>query len=194
MARPVDHERRARLLEAAVDFAIDNGIADLSLRPLASAVGVTPTTLLHHFGSKDELLEAILNRVRERIVETLAIGERTGEDTASLVRDIWAWTSDPGHQPLYRLFFAIYGRALQNPARFAPLLDRVVADWLTLLVPSIEAEGYDPNAARQRATLGVAVIRGLALDLLTTGDRDRADATLETFASQLAAGQEGTIR
>jgi hypothetical protein len=40
----------------------------------------------------------------------------------------------------------------------------------------------------------VAVIRGLALDLLTTGDRDRADATLETFASQLAAGQEGTIR
>ena len=38
MARPIDHARRQELIDGAVAYAIDHGVTDLSLRPLAAAV------------------------------------------------------------------------------------------------------------------------------------------------------------
>ena len=66
MPRPRDERLRAGLLVAIVDYVLAHGIADLSLRPLAAAVGVTPRTLLYHFGSKDELVLAIVAETGKR--------------------------------------------------------------------------------------------------------------------------------
>ena len=41
-----------RLLDAAIDYVAENGIADLSLRELAAALGTSHRMLIHHFGSK----------------------------------------------------------------------------------------------------------------------------------------------
>lgn len=174
MARPVNERRRAELLEAVVDYAIAHGISDLSLRPLAAAVGVTPTTLAHHFGGKEALLGAVLNRVRERIVAAV---EPAGLDGT------WRWIADERHLPLFRLFFEIYGRALQEPERFAPFLERVVDEWLGVLGAGLEADGVPAADARRRATLGIAVARGLLLDLLTTGDRARVEDALGAYVA-----------
>jgi AcrR family transcriptional regulator len=181
VARRVDHRRRAELLEDAVDYTISEGIADLSLRPIATALGVTPTTLVHHFGAKEALLESILNRVRERIFDVVHVPHRSGEDAVSLIRDVWTWTSAPEHQALFRLFFAVYGRSLQEPDHFKPFRSRVVDDWLTLLADGFERDGYEPVSARAHAGLALAVIRGLLLDLLTTGDEVRTGRALEEF-------------
>jgi AcrR family transcriptional regulator len=191
LARPVNEERRSQLLESAVDYAIDNGIAGLSLRPLAAALGVTPTTLVHHFGSKDQLLAAIINRVRERIMAGLDLPPGADADAGGLTRDAWAWMSDESRRELYRFFFELYGRALGDPERFAPFLERVVNDWVTVLTESGEQNGQDQAAARTQATLGLAVTRGLLLDLLTTGDESRVNAALDAFAdsSVMATGE-----
>jgi AcrR family transcriptional regulator len=189
MGRPVNHVRRSELLESAVTYVIDYGLADLSLRPMAAALGVTPTTLVHHFGTKDELLEAILNRVRERIFEAIDVPDRTGADAASLIRDAWAWSSDPRHRALFRLFFEVYGRALQQPDRFASFLERVIEDWLDILTASFEHQGEDPVASRRQATHCVAVFRGLLLDLLTTGDAKRVNDALDAFIAELSTAQ-----
>ncbi len=54
-------QARDRLLAAAVDQAMNGGIADLSLRELASAVGTSHRMLLYHFGSREGLLVAVTN-------------------------------------------------------------------------------------------------------------------------------------
>ena len=64
MARPLDPKRRQELLDRSVDYVVANGISDLSLRPLAAALGTQAPVLLHHFGSKEHLVEEILGRVR----------------------------------------------------------------------------------------------------------------------------------
>jgi hypothetical protein len=43
----------------------------------------------------------------------------------------------------------------------------------------------DPAAATRRATLVIATIRGLLLDLLTTGDQDRVHDAAEAFLASL---------
>ena len=67
MARPPDPKRRQELLDGAVDYVVANGISDLSLRPLALALGTQAPVLLHHFGTKEHLVEEMLGRVRDRL-------------------------------------------------------------------------------------------------------------------------------
>ena len=182
--RPVDHQRRAELLDAVVDYTVEHGFSEVSWRPVAAALGVSPTTLVHHFGTKEQMLVAILGRLRERMV--VATSELLGAqpDLATAARAGWTRTSDPQRWPEFRLFFAVYGRALQAPQQFAGFLERVVADWMSILVDA-QGPDTDPATATRTATLVIATIRGLLLDLLATGDRDRVQDAAESFLATL---------
>jgi AcrR family transcriptional regulator len=168
MPRPPDPARRAELLSAAVDYAVEHGLADLTLRPLAQALGVQPNTLVHHFGGKEALLSAILNGVRDRL-RAMRGQLRDAADSDSL-RGVWRWTASREREPFFRFFFEAYGLALRHPERYRPFLERVVSDWVDDRVPAA-------------STLELAVLRGLLLDLLTTGDRERVEGALERYAS-----------
>ncbi|WP_214110254.1 TetR/AcrR family transcriptional regulator [Acrocarpospora catenulata] len=182
--RPVDHQRRADLLDAVVDYTVEHGFSDLSWRPVAAALGVSATTLVHHFGAKEQMLEAILGRLRERIFE--ATGDALGGQPhlATAARTVWTQTSSPQREPEFRLFFAVYGRALQAPQQFTDFLEHVVADWMRALTDA-QGPDTDPATAARTATLVIATIRGLLLDLLATGDRDRVQDAAESFLATL---------
>ncbi|MFC5062257.1 TetR/AcrR family transcriptional regulator [Actinomycetospora atypica] len=180
VGRPVDHRRRAELLDAAVDHAAEHGFADLSWRTLASALGVSSTTLVHHFGTKEELLAAVLARLRDRM--TLAVGD--APDLAAAARAVWAQSSDPARRPTFRLFFAVLGQALQAPEAYAGFLDVVGVEWTGALCRA-QGPGTDPAEAARRATLVVATLRGLLLDLLAGGDEARVHGAAEAYLAAL---------
>ena len=66
MSRPVDEERRAELRAAILQYLIEHGITDLSLRPLAKAVRSSPRALLYHFESKENLVISVLADMRQQ--------------------------------------------------------------------------------------------------------------------------------
>jgi AcrR family transcriptional regulator len=192
--RPVDHRRRAELLDAVVDYTVAHGLSDLSWRPVAAALGVSPTTLVHRFGTKEQMLVAILGRLRERIFAATSQTIDHQPDLATAARIVWTRTSAAEREAEFRLFFAVYGRALQAPDQFTGFLDHVIADWMQALIDA-HGPASDPAAAARNATLVIATIRGLLLDLLTTGDRARVqDAAERFFATLTPAGpeQQGT--
>lgn len=182
--RPIDRGRREELLEAVVEYTIEHGFADLSWRPIAAALGVAPTTLVHRFGTKDQMLQAIMGRLRERIFA--ATNETVGAHptVATAARAIWERTSHPRREAEFRLFFAVYGQALQSPHVFADFLDHVVTDWMHSL-RAMQASDTDAAAATRTATFVIATLRGLLLDLLTTGDRARIQDAAEAFLATL---------
>lgn len=71
-------ERRADLLNASIEYLLENGVADLSLRPLAAKVGSKARLLVYHFGSKDALLTEAMLVIRERLQKNFA--ESVGSD------------------------------------------------------------------------------------------------------------------
>src|SRR6266540_3214372 len=77
--------RHEELLEQAYQYALEHGLADLSLRPLATAIGSSPRVLLFLFGSKDGLIRALLARARtdELTVLDRARAETGHDDLAS---------------------------------------------------------------------------------------------------------------
>jgi AcrR family transcriptional regulator len=182
----VESQARTRLLDAAVAHAMVNGIADLSLRELAAAIGTSHRMLLYHFTSREGLLIAVTDAVEER--ERLAA---YGDDVdVGGFRRTWERVSDPALWPQERLFFELYSLALLGRPGTEGFLDRAVEAWLAPAVTLLVADGADPVRARAEARLALAVVRGLLLDLLATGDREGVDLAFDRFLD-LAAGSGG---
>lgn len=173
--------RRDELLELAYRYVLRHGLADMSLRPLAEAVGSSPRVLLFLFGSKDGLVRALLARARQEELALLDAVRRngTGGDLAEATAHLWRWLSAPGHRDLLKLWVEGYARSLVDPdGAWAGFAERTVRDWLAVLAelqPPASRQGGEAEAER---TLALAVLRGALLDLLATGDLDRVTAAV----------------
>jgi AcrR family transcriptional regulator len=175
-------EARDRLLERAIAHIAERGLSDLSLRELATAIGTSHRMLIHHFGSKEGLWVEVIRAVEARQRAALPeVAPDPAADPAEAMRAWWRHISDPSLWPNERLFFEIYGQALQGRPGTTALLDGIVDAWLEPATEVYVAQGMEPAAARAIARLGIAVTRGLLLDLLATGDRDGVDAAMEAW-------------
>jgi hypothetical protein len=97
---------------------------------------------------------------------------------------MWRHFTDPQLAPHERLFFEIYAAALQGRPGTTGLLEDVVDAWIDPVAAYSIERGVPAESARADARLGVAVIRGLLLDLLATGNRAAVDAALERYIAQ----------
>jgi AcrR family transcriptional regulator len=178
---------RERLLDAVIEHFTADGLADQSLRRIAEAVGTSHRMLLYHFGSKDGLMLEVVRAVEARTQAAFAtIGAGAAGEADELVRRMWARVADPAWADFERLFFALYGRALQGDESTLPLLKDDLERWLDANVAVAATAGVPAHVTRVHARLGLAVTRGLLLDLLATGDRDGVEAALEVFARRYA--------
>ena len=113
MASTPDSARKTELLAAAYDYALANGLAEYSLRPLAAAIGTSPRVLLFLFGSKDGLTRALLARAREEELAAIAaVRAAPDADLAQVAREVWAWLADPARRALLTLWLEGYARSL----------------------------------------------------------------------------------
>jgi AcrR family transcriptional regulator len=177
-AEPLPSARRTELLERAYRYVLEHGLADLSLRPLASAIGSSPRVLLYLFGSKDGLVKALLGRARQEELELLeglrgpAGHEPMGLATAA--EQVWSWLVRPEHRSLLTLWVEGYGSSLRDPdGPWGGFASATVDDWLDVLARSQPAEERDTDEGLRHRTLVLAVLRGAMLDLLATGDTER---------------------
>lgn len=176
-------QRREYLLEAAYQYVLMHGLSDLSLRPLAQAIGSSPRVLLFVFESKDNLVRTLLARARQDELDILEPIRTAAEQGTILQAEvalvIWDWLANPGHRGLLTLWLEAYARSLTiSGGPLAEFGRQSVADWLPLL-----AGPADP-------TVLLALLRGGMLDLLATGDHDRVDASIRTALHLLVAGSE----
>jgi AcrR family transcriptional regulator len=194
---PPASARRAELLDRAYQYAVQRGRTDITLRPLAAAIGSSPRVLIYLFGSKEGLIRALLGRSRAEEIALLA----ELRDSASSSRDtlgdatlrIWSYLADEARRPLMRLWLDGYARSLSQPAGpWAGFARDSVHDWLTLLADMQAAERRNTPAGLAERTLVLAVLRGSLLDLLSTDDQTRATAGVRSLITGLAAGREGT--
>jgi len=178
--------RRDELLERAYRYALEHGVADLSLRPLAAAVSSSPRVLLFLFGSKAGLVQALLARARQEELVLLdrarAAGAGPERDLIAVASEVWRWLAADEHQALLKLWVEGYARSLIEPeGLWAGFAAATVADWLEVL--------GDGCSTAAESTLILAILRGGLLDLLATGDRERTTAAVEQGLELLRAAR-----
>jgi AcrR family transcriptional regulator len=180
--------RREELEEAVVGYVLTHGIADLSLRPLAEALGVSTYSLVYHFGSKDELIAVVLARIeeRERTMVAAWMAEPGATSPAAIMRRYWAeWCLPAELAPYHRLFYEIYALSLQQPDRFPGFLERGALPWLPFCRDLARRAGAPEAEANLIAWLMTSTVLGALLILLESGDRETATRTVDTVADDI---------
>jgi AcrR family transcriptional regulator len=137
--------------------------------------------LLHHFGSRDELLLTIVDEVERRQRSALP---DAGTEPADAMAAMWADVCRPELRPFERLFFECYARGAQGEQPYARMLPGAVESWLAEVNAKTDSAA-DPALVR----LGLAVTRGLLLDLVATDDDEGVGVAAEAFVQLLRATQ-----
>jgi AcrR family transcriptional regulator len=174
--------RQTELLEAAYQYTLQHGLGDMSLRPLAAAIGSSPRVLLYLFGSKDGLVRALLARARVAELQLLrqldGMDQKGALDANALVafaEQVWSWLTAPEHRALLTLWVEGYARSLVDPeGPWAGFARATVEDWLAVLASVQPPTERDTTSGQANRTAVLAVLRGALLDLLATGDIKRA--------------------
>ncbi len=182
---------RQRLLARVIDEAASNGLADRSLRDVAAAIGSSHRMLHYHFGSRAGLVAAIVHEVEARQRLLLAELAKTTTDPGDLVLALWARLSTAEMLPYVRLFFeCIASIAVTTTAELAgtSASDADLTDpWLRSGAAVAATIGADVDMVDLQ--LGVAVTRGLLIDVLTTGDATPATKALQRYVSLWLGGR-----
>lgn len=172
---------RSALLTRAIEFFAVAGIGDTSLRGIAAGVGTSHRMLIHHFGSREGLLRAVVERVeaQQRTMLATLLADQNA-DPVELGRTFWRTTTDAAliYGPL---LFELAAQAMQHRPHALPLRSSLIQDWLEPLAMLWTRRGLSEAAALRQARLDLAVARGLLQDLLLTGDRAAVDRAMDDY-------------
>jgi AcrR family transcriptional regulator len=178
---------RDKLLDEVMRHLLANGLGDPSLRQLGGAVGTSHRMLIYHFGSKEELLVEVVRALENQ--NQMVLKEMIDPDVspATNLRQIWEYATREEFAPYLRLFFELYGQALQRRPHTAEFLEGIVDTMHGPLTQLFRRDGTTLAQARDEARLALATIRGLLLDLLATGDHRKVNRAFARYVTRYEA-------
>lgn len=166
----LDHIRRPQIIAAAAEAIAERGAATVRIADVAERIGASPSAVLYWFGSKDELLAAVLTSeeeaFNERLIARLSALSTPPEKLRAMIEacaEEYDWT----------LWLELWGRARRDEAarRARQRLDEIWREMLARVIRAGQASGSFASTAPadQLAVALASLIDGLALQA-TLGD------------------------
>lgn len=187
MSRTVDSAHRDHLVDAVARDLLAHGLPGASLDRLAAAAGTSARMLVHHFGSRLTLIDAALDRARGWELDHARAALPPTQDFIEVLAAAWAWFGGDEARQYFRLFGQVAALArLEEDTQVSVTRSQLTTEWLTIFVDGFAALGCRPEMARRLATGLLAQIRGLLLDMDSTGDRPRIERAYRDHITLLA--------
>ena len=172
-------ETRAAVLESACRHFGSNGYADASLEAIASDCGLTIAPIYHYFGNKRSLFEAVVERMNDRILETLQSDPAAeNEPDRSPWRSFLELCDDPG----FRRIVLIDAPTVLGRERWAEsAVYRAAGDLMS------QGKASSPDAALLERRMLLGALAEAALTIAESDDPKRLAAESETRVAKLLA-------
>jgi len=178
--------RREEWTEAATDYVLDHGLIGLSLRPLAADLGTSDRMLLYHFGSRDELVAAVLRASNDRSSAYLN-ALPPSVDLRQAVHDLWQATRTSTVDRCTRLYVEAAALGLFGREPYVSVVREANAVWSAALVDHLVKSGVRRPLARRAASLIDAAFLGFQLDLPLDVDERARKSVVADLADAVAA-------
>ncbi len=82
--------RREQIARAALHLLATRGLNGLSMAALARAVGIVPSAIYRHFRNKEEVLDAVVDALRERLLGNVRVVTEETEEPLEQLRRLLA--------------------------------------------------------------------------------------------------------
>ncbi|OHV42948.1 TetR/AcrR family transcriptional regulator [Pseudofrankia sp. BMG5.36] len=177
--------RREDLLDQVTDHVFEHGLIGLTLRPVAAAIGTSDRMLIYHFGSRDELVAAVVTRAEDRAVAAVdalpgAAGVHAG------VNALWAAVqTDPLHR-CTDIYVQAAATGLIGQERFATIVREANERWVRALRDYLVRCGASPESVGRVVRLVDSSLYGFHLDLSTDRPDDLAGGVDDLAAAAQA--------
>lgn len=181
MGRPQDPTIRPRILEQIQDAMQGSTLSSVTFRGLAAALGLSSYSLSYHFGSRAELIDAILEgtiRARAELLGARDLSGLTRAELRAFLHDAYPRTLEAPYAAGVRMQFE------------AGSLERIDADmgsrvadshraWSTQFSRWFEAQGVDARRAEAGGRALADALAGTQFGFVLTDDADGALAATE---------------
>jgi AcrR family transcriptional regulator len=182
--------RRREIIEAARTCFLRSGFHRTTTDEICREASITPGGLYHYFGSKEELIAAVIERSAENAVKRMKSMITEAMDAESAFRQVSQFffqaIQDPDFDNVTRLEMEVWVEGLKNERLFDKSRKAwtMRMNWLEALVRRgvedgiYDAEVVEPHAL---ACLLVSIFIGLRLGKLLNEDFDTAGAVQSLF-------------
>jgi AcrR family transcriptional regulator len=191
-------ERRAEIIAAAIRVLARNGLAETTTRKIAAEAGLNQATLRYYFGSKDDLLFAVLQDMmrvtREITFESTRMGKGVRETLSESIRAFWAHVEEMPELQIMQYELTLY--SLRHPE--SAWIARQQYDGYSAVVETLLQHHFE--TAHQSCAIPVSELArfiiggvdGLILQFISDRDTARARRDLDHLLAATIALAEGT--
>lgn len=178
--RPPVHGSREEILAAAVQVVAKRGLDATSMAALAGDLGFSTYVLVHHFGSRDGLVDAIVAHVESHLRRRVAEWGRHGHTPHDVLLRYWRDLPVADDQAYLLLWLDVMLRAARSGDGSA---HAATGEWTTSLALAL---GLRPGRDDGVATAILSGLLGLEILTAVAPDVD-TDAALRALAALVPA-------
>lgn len=181
MSRPLDPKIRSELLSQSLEICVRVGLKGLSLRALAQELGTSHRMLIYHFGSAEQMFQAVIHEFRSSQVANFEDEFRQvaewAEFTEATKRCWHHLTSDENrHVMLLSLEIQLDAIRQGHTRASSDYLQAASEDWIAPIKATLLRIGRPEAESRLVGRTIASCGRGLILDLLAAEDEtDKAE-------------------
>ena len=171
MSKEARHkEKKAKILDAARNLALENGFDQLSLREIARRIDLSPASLYEYFRGKDEIIDALCVQTDLQMAEHMILWREEHPLEHPLLSIGCAYV----HFALMRPdeFQLLYHRPLDEPAN---AVETLLMEYVNQCLRSGEFYAGHGFEAQAMTHAFWALIHGQSLLALTRGVQDEPD-------------------
>ena len=179
MGRPPNPQAKADLLDRTTAYVLQNGLIDLSLRPLAGAIGVSARLLLYHFGSKERLIVEVLSTIAIQQQAVLANMDPAADPTERFDL-LWAQLTSPELTPFLRSLFEVELHAIDGDELYRQFARDALHVWVGVVAAHLKE-----NVPAPPVNFVLAALTGLLIDRYSTRDEKRTDEAFRALKDAL---------
>jgi AcrR family transcriptional regulator len=182
-------ERRAEIIAAAIRVLSRDGLAETTTRKIAAEAGLNQATLRYYFGSKDDLLFAVLQDMmrmtREITFESTRMGKGVRETLSESIRAFWTHVEEMPDLQIMQYELTLY--SLRHPA--SAWIARQQYDGYSAVVETLLQHLFE---TAELARFIISGVDGLILQFISDRDTARARRDLDHLLAAVIALAEGT--
>jgi AcrR family transcriptional regulator len=138
--------RREEILIATTDLLDRVGLAAIRVSDVAAALGVSPSLVFYHFGTKDALVADAFAHAVDRDLRRLDVATGKGSDPVDRLRRVLRLYGPTGPATGWRLWIDAWALAQREPV-IARVLRRLDQRWCAVLLEVVE-DGVQQGAFR----------------------------------------------